>query len=188
MTSHLSFNSTSPEVYLWFFSNQIRGFDKPRVYYVSEKFRFQADWLAFCFSQSKWLSPQELSKPDFLRSVCSSNGGKWRAWGRLQSKLTVSTVLKRTLSSLLHRKGKLFFKYIKNHFSSIHFTCMSPNYWANYKWFWWTHQSTFNLRLRILAFIVLTWEVYKKLGVCIERHVRKTDEQEIPMTTVSWIS
>ena len=124
----------------------------------------------------------------FFASVCSSNGGKWRAWGRLQGKLTVSTVLKRTLSSLLHRKGKLFFKYIKNHFSSIHFTCMSPNYWANYKWFWWTHQSTFNLRLRILAFIVLTWEVYKQLGVCIERHVRKTDEQEIPMTTVSWIS
>ena len=149
---------------------------------------FRLIGLLFALARANGSLHKSSSSLTFFVSVCSSNGGKRRVWGRLPSKLIVSTGLKRTLSSLLHRKGKLFFKYIKNHFSSVHFTCMPLNYWANYKWFWCTHQSTFNLRRRILAFIVLTWEVYKKLEVWIERYVRKTDEQEIPMTTVSWIS
>lgn len=179
MTSHLSFNSTSPEVYLWFFSNQIRGLDKPRVYYVSEKFRFQADWPCCLLELERMaLSTRALQAllSSFLFAIVME---KWwcvlgvQGRGRLQSKLIVSIGLKRTLFSLLQRKSKLFLKYIKNLFSSIYFACMPPNYQANYKLFWCTHWSIFKIFRRrcILAFIALTWEGYKTVG-----YIRKTDD------------
>lgn len=157
MTSHLSFNSMSPEVYLWFFSNQIRGFDKPRVYYVSEKFRFQADWPCFLLEPEQTALSMRALQAWLSSLLFAIVMGKEQGGGRrLQSKLTVSTGLKGKLSSLLQRKGKLFFKYIKNHFSGVHFPCMLPNYWANYKLFWCPHYRTFNFfsSLRVLLVIV----------------------------------
>lgn len=130
MTSHLSFNSMSPEVYLWFFPIRWESLISQGSIMCLKTSDFRLIGLASGFSWSKWLSPQGLSSLAFLASVCKSDRQMGRG-KKLQSKLIVSTGLKRKLFSLLQRKGKLFFENIKNHFTSVHFACMPPNYQTN---------------------------------------------------------
>lgn len=55
---------------------------------------------------------------------------------------------------------------------------MPSNYPANYKLFWYTHWSIFKVfrRLHVLVLIVLALQVYKNIGACITKCIRKTDD------------
>lgn len=176
MTSHLSFNSMSPEVYLWFFPIRWESLISQGSIMCLKNSDFRLNGLAACFSRSKWLSPQGPSSLAFLISVCNSDRKMGRGQ-KLQSKLIVSTGLKRKLFSLLQRKDKLFFKHIKNHFSSVHFACMPPNYQVNYKLFWRTHWGTYEIFRRYsclyrtdLGALQPSWGTCRELGI-LERQI-----------------
>lgn len=100
---------------------------------MSAKFRFQADWPC-CL-----LEPEQMSLSTralqallslFLFAVVMEEW--WWGGGGAKQINSVNRTEEKSIHRL-QRKGKLYLEHIKNHFSSIHFAYMTPNYQANHK-------------------------------------------------------
>lgn len=100
------------------------------VYYVSKKIQISG-WLALLFASTRRARHKSSPNLAFLNSVCNSDGGeKVEGEGQmiLQSKLIVSTGLKRKLFSLLWRgvggwwEAGCFSSTLE--ISSIHYACI----------------------------------------------------------------
>lgn len=144
--------------------------------------KFQiSGWLTLLFAQAGANGSLYKSSPSLASAFVCNSDVCWGCRGRgngLQNKLIVSIGQKRKLFSLLQRKGKVSSEYIKNHCQQ-HPLCMhTPNYPTNHKLFWCTHWSIFKVfrRLHVLVLIVLAFQVYKNIGACITKYIRKTGD------------